>query len=128
MDLHIIGQNWPPVKHNIPVEEPPPPPFGHRQNRERECAGCGLIGRWAGCWCPTCRADVPAVEPRSVRHLASNRAWAREVTRRLDLLAVPAVPVANDADDWACLRCGDDVEDPRECWCVACQRDLAKGA
>ena len=129
MTTRIIGQDWPPVKHNVP-EEPPPPPLGYRpQNRERECAGCGIIARWGNSlWCPTCRADVPAPEPRSTRHLDANRAWAREVARRLDLIAVPLTPVAPEYADWACLRCGDDVEDLSECWCVACQRDLAKGA
>jgi hypothetical protein len=34
-----------------------------RQERERECAGCGTLGRWGGgSWCPTCRAaETPQV-------------------------------------------------------------------
>jgi hypothetical protein len=72
---------------------------------------------------------IPApVEPTDAGNPRNNRAWTAEVARRLDLLAVPRTPVAPDDADWACLRCGDDCEDPSECWCVACQRDLAKGA
>ena len=129
MTLTIIPDTWPP-RHNIPIAEPePPPPFGTpRQNREKECAGCGLYFRGTGLWCPTCRADVPAPEPRSRYHAAPNRAWALNVRRLQDLAALPLAPVAPDYADWACLRCGDDVEDLSECWCVRCQRDLAKGA
>lgn len=127
MNRTIIPDTWPPVKHNVPED---PPPFGSRpQNRERECAGCGIIGRWGNSlWCPTCRADSPAVQPTDLGHAPSRRTYIAAVYARRDLLAVPLEPVAPAYADWACLRCGDDCEDPSECWCVACQRELAKGA
>ncbi len=116
------------IAHNLPTEEPPPPPFGGRQEREKECCGCGRFWRGTGLWCPTCRADVVPVEPRDYHDRRVNAQWAGEVARRLDLIAPPLTPVAPDYADWACLRCGDDCEDPAECWCVGCQRELAKGA
>lgn len=78
-------------------------------------------------------ARHPAPQPTDLHYAAARRAYIADVTRlrrlaALDLLAVPLVPVAPEYADWACLRCGDDVEDPRECWCVACQRELARGA
>jgi hypothetical protein len=70
----------------------------------------------------------PAPEPTEWGNPRNNRAWAAEVARRLDLTAAPIIPVAPEYADWACLRCGDDVEDTSECWCVACQRELERGA
>ena len=85
MTTRIIGQDWPPVKHNIPIAEPEdPPPFGTRH----PCAGCGLPAPRGSRWCATCRADVPAPEPRSTRHLDANRAWMSEVETRRRLTAL----------------------------------------